>query len=974
MPTSAEQQSVKLVVAERDPTVETVPKGREIAPNSSQQQKPLASGLPNLQEHPHWRKNNPWYTDPGKRTTNSQRPLVRKSCDLLRPLPESGEETPPDIRSPFPGPRPSLDEDSISRTQKYSCLGTVNGNVYLHKAGHAVKKIVDVSNWAVKEPTASLVDTEASKPTDPPRDSTRALFLRSVSQKAVKTFRRSTEAERKMAQSSPASLQGNHVIREVNESKHPESAIRTSRPSQVDHTVSQHEVDEVQRQSAELQRAMTEYQSSSFQGNLEREVSPDTPDGQNELGRKLPDINKDSLGDLFSQGQKDDAQHERATTSPERVNFRKNKGFSNLSRHQEGNTAWKTSNPSHRSQKPLPAIPMFPVQVRSSSKQGTVTFNPAPHLDAGPSDGRFKASIPSLEAQAGNDGDVFMTRPLDTNREGKEQASPKSPTMSATFSLSHARSAEALSVTLSVIEAESQSNSQTPVDYPTRSSSKPRILHSAQLSLGKAPGDPPTGPLPDVPENIDSPDAVERVREGAGSRASTRSKRSSRNIRSHSSLTEQAAIYPTLGVSEVNQGSPRRQCNSPHKANSVRSLSSGRVPVLNEGGGITPRPAPSIPSGHPMAYPASRQEKVHARKYQDTAPIRAKHGNRRIKGDHESIQEEATAEEGPTILPQHFPQPPSSRPASRAPSTRRRVDGVILATSSRSRSTSPVPVGTTTLLPSMNEALYRPNPLAKQSHTSIHSHQSATTVLLPSPATPPISSHTPSVNSNEDSLPADAEADNTAVGTTSSGRRALDLDALAHEVSELRRRDSRREKQVEKQQRQLDRHKALLQRSERNNRQIASALATIHDVVEKAMGLVEGEDSSALAQAALSFVAMAGKLRPRPISVGVQSVRSKTDSSSSSTGGWSGEDAATKRLSSAMTSPGAGGGRSSGVMEAMISDLDSKRLDESTQRKIEAVEKKLQLKLDGHGGWGLIEVREEAFVCEGGCKGGCVCP
>lgn len=735
--------------------IQTIPRSAaafEIAENGLAQPEPRPkSAHDDLRESRRWAKDNAEWIDDNNADTQHTLNRRRASEDLLRsqPLPAtfvaSNTEAHPS-HGHISSNAKSLARDhkiswlsrSLSNSNWHSFRGN-NGHRKLHvhqQLGRFVRKITDTSNWATKEPTASLNELEEEDESDsfaqpapspkPGKASTR--HAAKLSKKpGMEDIRTQKEAVEKTPEKPPELNTG--AIINLN------AAEDNPKWSEKIPALRQQDIEDVKRSSAGLRDVLSEYQSDRY-GNL------------------LPTINTDSIGDLSTGAQQKREQHGTSASAaePRRTPERLRDIDSSE------NTARKTSNPS--SNKSLPNLPLAPQPgPRISSRYGTVTSSTALRVDATPSVQNARSELSSSIATA--------MAPPETAAPTDRMLALNLQRQSSLGSLSIFGPAPTKSTdTLTAITLEALGNNRlltTPKlpeieSVALKPSTRPAKLHSGFVSSGKAIGDAPNRPLPDLPE-VPSPESSEKLRHAA-SNASSRSKRSLQRMstepgrsRRNSSI---ASLNEILQGKDSLHGSPQRVSRLTKKSGSIRSSSQKGSDDMSSltnvtgtdfasGGLSTELRSPRLVQSYdflalvPTFYAtdsATRDQRIHSKRLQDVASARARRNKVVIRREHQSIQEDLAAED--------FPRPPSSRPPSHAASQISRATiGSPGASPIPSPALIPAPVP---ILSVVEPTKIRQARKSKRSHVSFHSKAAvADSQNIHGTQTPPLSeSSTPS--------------------------------------------------------------------------------------------------------------------------------------------------------------------------------------------------------------------------------------
>jgi hypothetical protein len=713
----------------------------EIAENGLEQSEPRPrSAHDDLRESRRWAKDNAEWID----DDNADIQRRRASEDLLRsqPLPAtfvaSNTEAHPSHSHISSNAKSLAQDHKISWLSRSLSFRGSSGHRKLHvqQLGRFVRKITDASNWATKEPTASLNELEeedesdsfAQPPPSPKPGKASTRHAAKLSKKpGMEDIRTQKEAVEKTPEK-PPELNTDAIINLNAAEDNPKWSEKIP-------ALRQQDIEDVKRSSAGLRDILSEYHSDRY-GNL------------------LPTINTDSIGDLSTGAQQ---KHERHGTSvsaaeprrtPERL-----RGIGSSE-----NTAWKTSNPSFN--KSLPNLPLPPQPgPRTSSRYGTTTSSTALRVDTTPSVQNARSELQSSIATAV--APPVAAAPADRMLALNLQRQSSLGSLSI-FGPAPTKSTD----TLTAITLEALGNNRLPTtpklpeveSVALKPSTRPAKLHSGFVSSGKAIGDAPNRPLPDLPE-VPSPETSEKLRH-ATSNASSRSKRSLQRMstepgrgRRNSSI---ASLNEILQGKDSLHGSPQRTSRLTKKSGSFRSSSQkGSDDMSNltnvtgadfvSGALSTELRSPRLVQSYdflalvPTFYATdstTRDQRIHSKRLQDVASARARRNRMAIQREHQSIQEDLAAED--------FPRPPSSRPPSHAASQRSRA-------TIGSPGTSPMPSpalipGPVPILSVVESTKIRQARKSKRSHVSFHSKAAvADSQNIHGTQTPPLSeSSTPS--------------------------------------------------------------------------------------------------------------------------------------------------------------------------------------------------------------------------------------
>jgi hypothetical protein len=723
----------------------------EIAENGLEQPEPRPrSAHDDLRESRRWAKDNAEWID----DDNADIQRRRASEDLLRSQPLPATFVASNTEAHPSHSHISSNAKSLARDHKISWLSRSlsfrgsNGHRKLHvqQLGRFVRKITDASNWATKEPTASLNELEEEDESDsfaqpapspkPGKASTR--HAAKLSKKpGMEDIRTQKEAVEKTPEK-PPELNTDAIINLNAAEDNPKWSEKIP-------ALRQQDIEDVKRSSAGLRDILSEYHSDRY-GNL------------------LPTINTDSIGDLSTGAQQ---KHERHGTSvsaaeprrtPERL-----RGIGSSE-----NTAWKTPNPSFN--KSLPNLPLPPQPgPRTSSRYGTTTSSTALRVDTTPSVQNARSELQSSIATAV--APPVAAAPADRMLALNLQRQSSLGSLSI-FGPAPTKSTDTL--TTITLEALGNNRLLTTPKLPEvesvalKPSTRPAKLHSGFVSSGKAIGDAPNRPLPDLPE-VPSPESSEKLKH-ASSNASFRSKRSLQRMstepgrsRRNSSI---ASLNEILQGKDPLHGSPQRISRSAKKSGSIRSSSqkgSDDMPNLTNvtgaglasGGLSTELRSPGLVQSYdflalvPTCYTtdsATRDQRIHNKRLQDVASARARRNKTAIRREH---QEGLAAED--------FPRPPSSRPPSHAASL---ISRATIGSPGASPMPSPALIpGPVPILSVVESTKIRQVRKSKRNHVSFHSKAAmADSQNVHGTQTPPLS---------ESSTPSSEEDGTGAVGAIS---------------------------------------------------------------------------------------------------------------------------------------------------------------------------------------------------------------
>ena len=795
--------------------IQTIPRSVvafEIAENGPNQLEPHPkSAHDDLRESRRWAKDNAEWIDNDNADTQRTVNRRRASEDLLQsqPLPAtivaSNTEAYPshshissNAKSPARDHKISWLGRSLSTSNWHSFRGNnTHRKLHVHQQlGRFVKKITDTSNWATKEPTASLNELEEEDESDsfaqpapdpnPGKASTRhaAKLSKKLGMEDIRTQKDAVEK----TPEKPPELNTDAIINLNAVEDNPKWSEKIP-------ALRKQDIEDVKKSSAGLRDVLSEYHSDRY-GNL------------------LPTINTDSIGDLSTGAQQKREQNSTSASAAEpRRTPERPRGIDS-----SADTARKTSNPN--SNKSLPNLPLAPQPgPRISSKYSTAASSRALRVDTTPSVQNARSGLPSPAATA-------VTPP-----ETAETAAPIDRMLA--LNLQRQSSLGSLSIfgpapttstdTLTAITLEALGNNRLPTtpklpeieSVALKPSTRPAKLHSGFVSSGKAIGDAPNRPLPDLPE-VPSPESEEKLRH-ASSSASSRSKRSMQRMatepgrsRRNSSI---ASLNEILQGKDSLHGSPQRTSRLVKKSGSIRSSSQkGSDDMSNltnvtgadlaSGGLSTELRSPRLVQSYdflalvPTFYAtdsATRDQRIHSKRLQDVASARARRNKIAIRREHESIQEGLAAED--------FPRPPSSRPPSHAASQISRATiGSPGASPMPSPAFIPAPVPILSVVEPMKIRQARKS---KRSHVSFHSKAAvADSQNIHGTQTPPLSeSSTPSSEEDGTGVVGTASAENVKVQNEPLS--TSDLAAMVADMHAMRGRLDAQMRQIHEQSKRI---------------------------------------------------------------------------------------------------------------------------------------------------------------------------
>jgi hypothetical protein len=604
--------------------------------------------------------------------------------------------------------------------------------------GRFVKKITDASNWAIKEPTPSLNYPEEQYDSDSfvqpaPDPKPKKALTRHVSKLSKKPSMENIRAQKEAGDRTPEkpSEQNPDTIINLNAAEDSPKRLRKT-PA-----LRKQDIEDVKKSSADLRDALSEYHSDRH-GNL------------------LPTINTDSLGDITTGTQQKHEQHatSESTAEPRRTSEQLH------SIDSDENTGWKVSN--RNSDKSLPDPPRAPQPgPRTSSRHGVAASRAARRADETLLVGNSQASA-SAQTPRNEPSDSISTAvaPLRTAAPIDRMLALNLPRQSPLDSLSIFGAAPMKSTdTLTAITFEALGNIKPLTTYKLpevesvalKPATRPAKLPSGVVTSGKALGDAPNRPLPDLPENPRRKSS-EKLRRGAGSSASARSKRSVQRAPAEPRRSRRTSSIASLN--EVLQGkgslhnSPQRKSRPAKESGSIPSPSQERpdgMPSLTNVTGAelasrelsTELRSPTLVQSHDFLAlvstcyatdSATRDQRIHNKRLQDVASARARRNKTAIQRGHQSIQEGLVAED--------FPRPPSSRRTSYATLARQKSDSKGRALAANF---GPVYLGNNTGLQTFHHGRKSPSPASP----SLASHVQATQIgraAVTSPGASPIPS------------------------------------------------------------------------------------------------------------------------------------------------------------------------------------------------------------------------------------------
>lgn len=665
----------------------------ETSPKLSQQ-RPKSAHC-DFRESRRWAESNAKWIDNDNADIQHTSTRRRASEDLLRSQPLLDASLASNTKTQSHYRRISSDTESLARAQNLGCLSrslrTANWLNFRentahrkkrvhHQFGRLVRKITDTSNWASKEPTATLDELDERNEIDSlargvPKPNSRKLSSRGVVKLSKKpgmdNIRAQTEAADKTQEQS-SELDADAIIN-LNATED------TPKLYEKIPTLYEKDVEETKRRSADLQEALSQYHSDRY-GNL------------------LPEINTDAIGEL-STGAQQTREQGAASASALGPRYASEQSCSLDSIE---NNAWKISNPS--SGKSLAKSSLSPPHPgpRISSRHGAASLSTPPCMEGSPLAGRSGVSARAQSSHTRSpDSLAIVVKPLEiVAAKDKTLVAPlqdKTAVNSlSVFGAPPTKSTDTL--TAIAFEALGSNRPLTPSSLADaesvalKPSTRPTKLHSGFVSSVKAPGEAPNRPLPDLPE-VPSPKSSESLRRDAGSGASSRSRRSLQRMstqpshnRRNPSLVSNASSNLMLQETNSPHGSPQRRSGSVKKSSSVKSFSGNRSSDLSN---LTNATDPDQASIEKFARDRSSElgqihdfaalvpiqdardavthyQRIHDKRLQDVASARARRGKRAIREEHQSIQVHPVAED--------FPPPPTSHPPSRATENHRKSD------------------------------------------------------------------------------------------------------------------------------------------------------------------------------------------------------------------------------------------------------------------------------------------------------------
>ena len=676
-------------------------------PPKQSQQRPKSAHC-DFRESRRWARSNAEWIDNDRTNTQHTSNRRRASEDLLRSQPLSVPPTVSDNKPPPSHHSTASDAESLTQTRNLNCLSrslstgnwlNLRGNTthrklqVHHQLVGFVRKLTDTSNWATKEPTASLNEPEE------PQDSESLTQAASNPKQSKVQTRRIAKLNKKPGmdniraqKEATDTTQGRRKEMNTDAVINLNMAEDSAKWSERTLALRQQDIEETKRRSEDLREVLSGYHSDRH-GNL------------------LPEINTDTIGDCTAAAPRQS--NRPVMLSPPAVVPADHPDRAARPRHSSEHggglepaesTAWKTSNPS--SGKPAPNTPMLPPQPgpRISSRHGSAIFSTVRCVDGSPLAGRLGPSSmqrsPSDESTASVGTFVVPTEAGAANGQKADAHLQRYSSVGplSAFGLAPTKSTDTL--TAITVEALESNRPLAPSSLPQtgpatpQPSLRPTKLHSGYVSSGKAPGDAPNRPLPDLPE-VPSPGSLEKLRLDAGSRASSRSRQSVHRSstqqghnRRKSSLNSISSLNGILQPTNSAQSSPQRRSRSVGKPSSARSLSQKRSSDLSNLANATgseyasgetssemkdpglgqSHDSAAMESCHDARDATSRDQRIHDKRLQDIASARARRGKRKTRREHQSIQEDPAAED--------FPPPPSSRSPSRATIDRQRLDSI----------------------------------------------------------------------------------------------------------------------------------------------------------------------------------------------------------------------------------------------------------------------------------------------------------
>ena len=674
------------------------------SPSKQSQQRPKSSHC-DFRESRQWARSNAEWIDNGHAHIQHTLDRRRASEDLLQSQPVPTTSAASEAKPNSHHRRISSEAEPLAQAHNLNCLSrslstgnwlnlrgnTANRKLHVHHHfGRFVRRITDTSNWACKDPTASLTELEEPKESDrvaqaAPKPKSRKHSIICVAKLNKKPGMDKVRPQKEAADGSRG--ESNEV--DADAIINLNAAEDTPKRLEQIPALREQDIEGTKRRSAELWEVLSECHSDRH-GNL------------------LPEINTDAIGDFSGVPQQREQHAVSASTADIPPDIPGHDAEPRYASEQIWgldsieSTTWKT--PNLGSERSVPNTPMLLPQPgpRISSRHGRAISSRVRCLDASPLARRTGVSAPirspreeSLDSVAKAVAQPGIATDIQQNLAA--HLLKKSPVYSlSVFGAAPKKSTETL--TTITIEALRNNTSGNPFiltdtdSVASKPSTRPTKLHSGFVSSGKAPGDAPNRPLPDLPE-VPSPGSSERVRQDTGSRASSRSRISVRRLSTQPGVTRRTPSLISnnssnggLHMSSSPQSSPRRRSGSINKSGNVRSSSqkrSGDLAALKNAQDSNLASAEIIPglissdlsqSHDPIDLAqiceardtTSRDQRIHNKRLRDVASARARRGKRELRRNHQSIQKDPAAED--------FPPPPSSRPPSLASIDRQTSD------------------------------------------------------------------------------------------------------------------------------------------------------------------------------------------------------------------------------------------------------------------------------------------------------------
>jgi hypothetical protein len=660
------------------------------------QQRPKSTHC-DFRESRRWAESNAEWIDNGRRPVQPTLDRRRVSEDLLRSRPvQAAWQASETEQRPHHRRNPS-DAEPVEQAPNPRCLSrslstghwlnlrwdTTQRKIHVHhQLSRFVRKITDTSIWASKEPPASLDRPQEQSDGDRLAQATLNSKTRKPSNRRVTKLSKKPGMDN-IGEQKEAAVKAQEKPDEptnggiINLNAADDGLTQSDKiPARRDE-----DIEETKRKSADLREAPTEHQSDRH-GNL------------------LPEINTDTMGDLGTIAQQREEQRAISESAVE-IHYSSEEllGIDSIE-----DTAWKTSNPSSGTSVLNNSLSPPRPGPRNSSRHSGISSSTLRGVYGSPLAGHSAASA-TIRAPRNGSPESFVTvvQPpgIAASRCQTLAVQPRESRSADAFSVFGAPVIKSTD-TLTVITNEALGDCRRPLvpfiltateSVAATPPPRPTKLHSGLVSSGRAPSDAPNRPLPDLPE-APTPAASETSRRDAGSRASSRSRRSLQRMltqpghnRRTSSLASIASLDGVLQGTTSPYGSPQRQSKSAKKTGSIRSSSQKRssvLPSLTDAQcrepitieNISEARSPALRHAHDISAfastrdareSASRDQRIHDKRLQDIASARAKRRRKATREGHQSSQEEPAAEDFP-------PPPPSSRPPRRTTVNRQKPE------------------------------------------------------------------------------------------------------------------------------------------------------------------------------------------------------------------------------------------------------------------------------------------------------------